>query len=58
MLSTRAEWTDAHERYTLAIYGDNLTDQRYQTQVLFNTLGIGSVWNAPAIYGVSFGVKF
>ena len=38
--------------------GDNVTDNRYQTQVLFNTLGIGSVWNAPATYGVEVSAKF
>ncbi|MDE2596808.1 MAG: TonB-dependent receptor [Sphingomonadales bacterium] len=58
VLSARAEWTDASERWTLAVYGDNLTGKRVQTQVLFNTLGVGSVWNAPATYGVSIGVKY
>jgi len=26
--------------------------------VLFNTLGIGAVWDSPATYGVSVGAKF
>jgi iron complex outermembrane recepter protein len=58
LLSLRAQWTDASDRFTLAVFGDNLTDKRYRTQVLFNTLGIGSVWSSPAMYGVSAGVKF
>jgi iron complex outermembrane receptor protein len=58
LLSLRGQWTDPSQRYTLAVYGDNLTDKRYSTQVLFNTLGIGNVWSAPATYGVSVGVKF
>ena len=57
-LALRAEWVDPSKRYTVAVFGDNVTDKRYQTQVLFNTLGIGSVWNSPAVYGVSLGAKF
>ncbi len=58
VLSIRAQWTDASEQFTLAVFGDNLTNQRYKTQVLFNTLGIGSIWNAPKSWGVSLGYKF
>ncbi len=58
LLSLRAQWTDPSDRYTVALYGDNLTDEDYRTQVLFNTLGIGSVWGAPATWGISAGVKF
>ena len=57
-LSLRAEWTDADDRFSLAVFGDNVTNKRYQSQVLFNTLGIGSVWNSPVTWGVSAGVKF
>ena len=57
-LSLRAQWTDASKRYTVAVFGDNVTGTRYQTQVLFNTVGIGSTWNSPAIWGVSLGAKF
>jgi iron complex outermembrane receptor protein len=58
VLSLRAEWTDPSDHFSVAIFGDNVTNKRYQTQVLFNTLGIGSVWNSPATYGVQFGAKF
>ncbi|GAA0296145.1 TonB-dependent receptor [Sphingomonas oligophenolica] len=57
-LSLRAQWSDPSKRYTLALFGDNVTGTRYRTQVLFNTLGIGSTWNAPTIWGVSLGAKF
>jgi iron complex outermembrane receptor protein len=57
-LSLRAEWTDPSERYSVALFGDNVTGKRYQTQVLFTTLGTGAVWNAPVTYGVSLGAKF
>ncbi len=58
VLSLRAQWVDAEGRYEIALYGDNVTDERYQTQVLFNTLGIGSVWNSPVTYGVSATARF
>ena len=58
VLSLRAQWVDPSERYTLAVFGDNLTDKRYRTQVLSNTLGVGAVWNSPMTWGVSFGAKF
>ena len=57
-LALRAQWLDPSRRFTVAVFGDSVTDKRYQTQVLFNTIGIGSVWSAPATYGVSLGVKF
>jgi iron complex outermembrane recepter protein len=58
LLSLRAAWTDAAERFSLAVFGDNVTGKRYQSQVLFNTLGIGAVWAPPMTWGVSAGVKF
>ncbi len=57
-LSLRAEWRDPSERYTIAVYGDNVTNKRYLTQVLFTTAGTGAVWNSPVTYGVSVGAKF
>jgi iron complex outermembrane receptor protein len=58
LLSLRAQWVDPSQHYTIAVFGDNVTDKRYQTQVLFNTTGIGSVWSKPATYGVEVGAKF
>lgn len=57
-LSLRAEWIDPSERYSVAVFGDNVTNKRYLTQVLFTTLGTGAVWNSPVTYGFSLGVKF
>ncbi len=58
LLSLRAQWTAPGGRFNVAVFGDNVTDEDYRTQVLFNTLGIGTVWGPPAMYGVSAGVKF
>ena len=58
LLSLRAQWQDKSERFTIAAFGDNVTNKRFRTQVLFTTLGTGSVWNSPATYGIQFGAKF
>ena len=58
VLALRAQWVDPSQRYTFAVYGDNLTDKRYRVQTLSNTLGIGSVWSAPTTWGASFSAKF
>lgn len=58
LLALRAQWVDPSDRYSVAVFGDNLTNKRYRAQTLSNTLGIGSVWNSPATWGVSFGAKF
>ena len=42
----------------MAVYGENVTNKRYELQVLFITLGIGNVWAPPATFGVQLGVKF
>ncbi|WP_417621319.1 TonB-dependent receptor [Parasphingorhabdus sp.] len=58
LLSLRAEWKDAADRFSIAVFGDNLTNRSYRSQVLFNTLGIGSVWASPATWGISAGFKY
>lgn len=58
LLGLRAEWTDASEKYSVAVFGENVTDHRYRSAVNYASLGIGSVWAAPATYGVTLGVKY
>ena len=58
VVSLRAQWTDPSERYTVALWGDNVTDSRYHTSVQYGNFGIGSTWSKPATYGVELGVKF
>jgi iron complex outermembrane receptor protein len=57
-LAVRAQWTDPSKKYYAAVFGDNVTNDRYRTQVQYNGFGIGGGWSAPAIWGVEFGVKF
>ncbi len=58
LLSLRAEWTSPNEHYTVALYGDNLTDEEYRAQVLPQFFGALSNWGTPRTVGVSLGVQF
>ena len=58
LLGLRAEWVDPSKRLTLAVYGDNVTGTKYYSQVLAHSPSIGTVWGAPATWGVSVRVKY
>jgi iron complex outermembrane receptor protein len=57
-LSLRAEWKTPSEHYTVALFGDNVTDKRYRTAVQYNGFGIGASWSEPAAWGIELGAKF
>lgn len=46
------------DRYTLAVYGDNVTDWGYRTMAQANATGIGAGLGTPAAMGVSIRAKF
>ena len=56
--SARAQWTDPSDKFTVALWGDNLTNNRYLTAVQYNTIGLGATWSSPTTYGIELGVKF
>ncbi|MCW1431197.1 TonB-dependent receptor [Novosphingobium sp. JCM 18896] len=56
--SARAQWTDPSDTFTVAVWGDNLTNNRYLTAVQYNTIGLGANWSSPTTYGVEVGLKF
>jgi iron complex outermembrane recepter protein len=58
LLGLRAEWTNPTERYTLALYGENVTDTEYRTVLQNTNFGIGNVWGPPAMYGAQVRVRF
>ncbi len=58
VLALRAQWTDPSDRFSVALWGDNVTDSRYVTQVQYNNFGLGSTWSAPVSYGIELGIKF
>jgi iron complex outermembrane recepter protein len=57
-VALRTEWKDPSKRYLVALYGDNLSNARYRTQVQENGFGIGASWSAPATWGIELGAKF
>ena len=52
-LGLHAEWTDPSDHYAIAVFGDNVTTNRYRRQVLPSIFGVGNVWSAPATIGDS-----
>jgi iron complex outermembrane recepter protein len=57
-LALRLEWNDPSRRYMIALFGDNVTNERYRTQVQYNSFGIGAAWSMPTTWGIEAGVKF
>ncbi|HTV96020.1 MAG TPA: TonB-dependent receptor [Steroidobacteraceae bacterium] len=57
-VGVRTQWTDPSARYWVALYGENLNNERYRTQVQYNSYGMGASWNAPATWGIELGAKF
>jgi iron complex outermembrane recepter protein len=58
VLSLRAQWTDPSDTYHVALWGDNVTNSRYKTQVQFDNNGIGSNWSKPVTFGIEVGARF
>jgi iron complex outermembrane receptor protein len=58
VVGLRAEWTDPSSRYTVAVYTDNLTNEKYMRQILTNNFGVGAVWAAPRTFGGSVRARF
>lgn len=57
-LALRAEWTDASDRFTIGLWGDNVTNSRYRTQVQYANNGIGANWSKPTTFGVDLSARF
>ena len=57
VLSLRAQWTAPSKHYTVALYGDNVTNTHYMTEVQTTGAGIGANWNKPMTYGIEFSAK-
>ena len=58
LLSGRIEFKPASEKYTIAVFGNNLTDETYLTQVLPFSGAILQTYGTPRTYGVEVSVKF
>lgn len=58
LLSARAAWTAPSDHYTIAVFGDNLTDEEYRSQVLPQAFGPLTTWGAPRTFGISVGINY
>ena len=58
LLNAQVNWTDPSGQYTLGIYGDNITNTRYNFALSGGAFGDYSQGNEPATYGVRAGFKF
>lgn len=58
LLSLRAAWTNPTDRYTVALFADNVTDSKYRTQVLPQQLGALSMWGMPTTFGASVNLRY
>lgn len=58
VLSLRAQWSDPSNRYSVALFGDNITNEHYLSYINANTASIQAIWAAPITYGITFGAKF
>ncbi|MBL0923789.1 MAG: TonB-dependent receptor [Sphingomonadaceae bacterium] len=61
LLNARLSWTDADERFNIAVYGQNLTDTEYYTfgQNALATQGVAyNYLGRPREYGVTVGYRF
>ena len=53
LLGLRAEWLSPSGRYSIAIHGDNVTNQKYSQQMTVNNFGAVTTWGMPATWGIS-----
>ena len=57
LFGAKVEWTDPSDRFTIAVFAENLSDKRYRVQANANTFGVASVWGTPRTIGVSLRAK-
>jgi iron complex outermembrane receptor protein len=58
LLNLRATWTSEDERYSLALWGNNVTGTQYLNQAGGFGYATGVTYGAPPTYGATFGFKF
>lgn len=58
VLDLSAEWRSAGEKYSVLLYGNNVTDEEYGTGLLSSVQGDLLQFGTPAVYGVRFRVNF
>jgi iron complex outermembrane recepter protein len=58
LLGLRAEWTDPSKRLSVALYGENVTNRAYRTEVSATTAAVSQTWGHPATVGGEVKYRF
>ncbi|MGE4430930.1 MAG: TonB-dependent receptor [Sphingobium sp.] len=58
LLNLRATWTDPTDRFDLSVFGTNVTDTKYITQTLPDTVAIRQAYGEPAVIGASMTFRY
>lgn len=54
LVNARAGISAPDGRWSVYLWGENLSDERYRTQVITTSVGFAESWGSPATYGVGF----
>ena len=54
----RAGVSDLNDTWSVYLWGKNITDERYRTQVLTSSIGFVESYGQPSSYGVGFERNF
>lgn len=58
ILNARISWSDSKDRYTVSLWGTNVTDEVYSTYTSPNIRGNTQTFNQPRQIGVGFSANF
>jgi len=58
LYDARAGIGSADDRWSVSVWGKNLADEQYRSQVIFSSVGFGETWGMPRTYGVTFTLGF
>jgi iron complex outermembrane receptor protein len=53
LLNLSATWTDAHDKWSISLFGKNVTDTKYRSEVLPGPFSIQQAFGEPASIGMS-----
>lgn len=56
LVNAQLSWTSSDDRYAVRLWGKNLSDEEYYTNIS-TSVGDNGTWAAPRTYGISFDVK-
>jgi iron complex outermembrane receptor protein len=57
-LDFKATWVMPNEVWSVSVFGDNVTDTKYVTQLAPSGFGTGAIYGYPSVFGVEVGAKF